>query len=41
MSVASLNRVMKHWNKLPREFIDAPSLEPFKVRLDGALSDLI
>ncbi|KFW01127.1 hypothetical protein N327_13526, partial [Fulmarus glacialis] len=34
-------RVMKHWNRLPREVVDAPSLEAFKVRLDGALSNLI
>jgi len=34
-------RVVKHWNKLPREVVDAPSLETFKVRLDGALSNLI
>ncbi|KFM12298.1 hypothetical protein AS27_12742, partial [Aptenodytes forsteri] len=34
-------RVMKHWNRLPREVVDAPSLETFEVRLDGALSDLI
>jgi len=26
---------------LPREVVDAPSLETFQVRLDGALSDLI
>jgi len=32
---------MKHWNKLPREVVAAPSLETFKVRLDGALSNLI
>ncbi|KFW73325.1 hypothetical protein AS28_09021, partial [Pygoscelis adeliae] len=31
-------RVVKHWNRLPR---DAPSLEAFKVRLDGALSNLV
>ena len=29
------------WNRLPREVGDAPSLETFKVRLDGALSNLI
>ncbi|KFW68897.1 hypothetical protein AS28_07577, partial [Pygoscelis adeliae] len=34
-------RVVKHWHRLPREVVDAPSLEPFKVRLDGALSNLI
>ncbi|KAK4824098.1 hypothetical protein QYF61_010618 [Mycteria americana] len=34
-------RVMKHWHRLPRELVDAPSLETFKVRLDGALSNLI
>jgi len=34
-------RVVKHWNGLPRELVDAPSLETFKVRLDGALSNLI
>ena len=33
-------RVMKHWNGLPREAVEAPSLETFKVRLDGALSSL-
>ena len=34
-------RVVKHWNILPGEVVDAPSLEIFKVRLDGALSNLI
>ncbi|KAK4824030.1 hypothetical protein QYF61_009621 [Mycteria americana] len=34
-------RVVKHWNRLPREVVDAPCLETFKVRLDGALSNLI
>jgi len=29
-------RVVKPWNRLPREVIDAPSLETFKLRLDGA-----
>ncbi|KFR05353.1 hypothetical protein Y956_05149, partial [Nipponia nippon] len=33
-------RVVKHWNRLPREVVDAPSLEMFKARLDGALSNL-
>jgi len=34
-------RVVKHWNSLPREAVDAPSLAVFKVRLDGALSNLV
>jgi len=34
-------RVVKHWNKLPREAVYVPPLETFKVRLDGALSKLI
>ncbi|KFP22742.1 hypothetical protein Z169_08962, partial [Egretta garzetta] len=33
-------RVVKHWNRLPREVVEAPSLEAFKARLDGALSNL-
>jgi len=34
-------RVLKHWNGLPREVADVPSLETFKARLDGALCNLI
>ncbi|KFQ14752.1 hypothetical protein N330_01156, partial [Leptosomus discolor] len=34
-------RVMRHWNRLPREIVDAPSLEMFKARLDGALRNLV
>jgi len=34
-------RVVKHWNGLPKEVVEAPSLETFKTRLDGALSTLI
>ncbi|KFP50660.1 hypothetical protein N323_12274, partial [Cathartes aura] len=34
-------RVVMHWNRLPREAVDAPSLEVFKTRLDAALSNLV
>jgi len=34
-------RVVKHWNRLPREAVEAPFLETFKVRLAGVLSNLI
>ncbi|KFU91111.1 hypothetical protein M959_11696, partial [Chaetura pelagica] len=33
-------RVVRHWNRLPREAVAAPSLG-FKARLDGALSKLV
>ncbi|KFW00431.1 hypothetical protein N326_09344, partial [Eurypyga helias] len=34
-------RVVRHWNRLPREAVDAPSLEVFKARLGEALSNLV
>ncbi|KFO90011.1 hypothetical protein N320_12498, partial [Buceros rhinoceros silvestris] len=34
-------RVVKHWHRLPREVVEAPSLETFQARLDGALSNLM
>ncbi|PKU36306.1 reverse hypothetical protein [Limosa lapponica baueri] len=34
-------RMVRHWNRFLREVVDAPSLEVFKARLDGALSNLV
>jgi len=34
-------RVVRHWIRLPREAVDAPSLEVFKSGLDGALSNQV
>ena len=34
-------RVVTHWNRLPKEAVDAPPLEAFKARLDVALSILV
>ncbi|KFQ38666.1 hypothetical protein N332_09338, partial [Mesitornis unicolor] len=33
-------RVVRHWHRFPREAVDAPSLEVFKARLEGALGNL-
>ena len=33
--------LVTHWNRLPKEVVDAPSLEAFKARLDVALGSLV
>ena len=33
--------MVTHWNRLPEEAVDAPSLEAFKARLDVALGSLV
>ena len=34
-------RVVRCWNRLPREAVDVLSLEVFKIRLNGALGNLV
>jgi len=34
-------RVVRHWKRLPRGVVDAPTLEVFKNRLNGALGSLV
>ena len=34
-------RVVTHWNRLPKEVVDVPFLEAFKARLDVALGSLV
>jgi len=34
-------RLVRHWNELPREAVDALFLKVFEARLDGALSNLL
>jgi len=34
-------RVTEHWNRLPRETVESPSVEIFKTRLDEVLCSLL
>jgi len=33
--------VLTHWNRLPKEVVDAPSMKAFKARLEVALGNLV
>ena len=34
-------RMVTHWNRLPKEAVDDPSLDALKARLDVALGSLV
>jgi len=37
--ITFMMKMLRHSNRLPRKVVDTPSLEVYKVRLDGVLSN--